>query len=493
MAQSIHEDEINMVSPTSLGSICCVALTALLGDQKVADPGSTVYTASLESYFSAQQTATQPACIVSPQSAQDVSHTVKYMTTQGAGCKFAVRSGGHTMWAGASNIAGGVVLDLRSLNTITLSADKATVSVGAGSTWDAVYAQLDPQGLSVNGGRAAGVGVGGLTLGGGISYFSPRYGWTCDAVSNFEIVLADGSIISANAKSNSDLFSALKGGNNNFGIVTRIDLDTFEQGLLWAGTVYNPLSSVDDVIREFVKLNSRDAYDEYASYFTTYGYSQAQGMSIISNQLEYTKPVDNPPVYAGYLSLPSLRTSTQITNMTDLSKQTEALQPLHARALYRVTTLVSTEAALKVAFNHWNASLPALSGVTNLLWAFVMEPLPPAIYAKGANSNALGLGDRSEPLVVGLLSVTWANAEHDALVAATADTLMGGIEQEVGSIGDLDPFVYLDYAGQYQDPIASYGAESVKKLRQVRKKFDPKGAFTFQVPGGYKIPDAPCK
>jgi FAD/FMN-containing dehydrogenase len=173
--------------------------------------------------------------------------------------------------------------------------------------------------------------VGGLTLGGGISYFSPRYGWTCDAVSNFQIVLADGSIINANAKSHADLFFALKGGNNNFGIVTRIDLDTFAQGPLWAATVYNSFSIVDDVIREFVKVNSRDAYDEYASYFTTFGYSQAQGMGVISNQLEYTKAVENPPVYEGYLSLPNLRLTTQITNMTDLSKQTAALQPTHAR------------------------------------------------------------------------------------------------------------------------------------------------------------------
>ncbi|RYP31090.1 hypothetical protein DL767_005934 [Monosporascus sp. MG133] len=491
MNQSSREagDESTMTGCTNFGSICCLALSALLGERKVAVPGSSTYNLSLDSYFSAQQSAIHPACIVSPETTQDVSATVAWLMTKGNDCHFAVRSGGHTSWAGASNIAGGVVIDLRTLSTVELSADKSTILVGAGATWDAVYAKLDPLGLSVNGGRAAGVGVGGLTLGGGISYFSPRYGWTYDVVSNFQVVLADGRIVDANATSNRALFVALKGGNNNFGIVTRIDLATFEQGLIWAGTIYNALSSVDDIIAEFVKLNSRDAYDEYASFITTFGYSQAQGMAVISNQLEYTKEVENPPIYKGYLSLPSLRNTAQLMNMTTLAKATAALQPVNMRALSRVSTLVSTAAVLKAVFNHWNASLPAITCVSNLVWALALEPLPPAIYARAAKYNALGLADRTEPLVVALLSATWSDVKDDQHVAETASALMDAVDQEARQLGAFDPYVYLDYAGQHQDPIASYGAESVNRLRQVRKRVDPKRVFTFQVPGGYKIPD----
>lgn len=60
-------------------------------------------------------------------------------------------------------------------------------------------------------------GVGGLTLGSGVSYTSPRYGWTCDAASQFQIVLADGSVVLADATNRPDLFRALKGGGNNLG------------------------------------------------------------------------------------------------------------------------------------------------------------------------------------------------------------------------------------------------------------------------------------
>jgi FAD/FMN-containing dehydrogenase len=173
-------------------------------------------------------------------------------------------------------------------------------------------------------------GIGGLTTGGGISFFSPRYGWTCDTATNFEVVLADGSIINANNTSNQDLFTALRGGNNNFGIVTRIDLRTFEQGLIWAGNMVLPVSSVDNNISEFVKINSADKYDEYASLITTFVFSAARNMSVISNLLEYTKAEEgspNPSVFEGILNLPSLFSTTKTTNMATHSHEIAALRP----------------------------------------------------------------------------------------------------------------------------------------------------------------------
>jgi FAD/FMN-containing dehydrogenase len=103
----------------------------------------------------------QPSCIVLPQSAEDVSSEMKSLVQledDDRTCQFAVRSGGHTSWAGASNIDFGAVIDLRSVNTIELAADKSTVSVGVGAVWGEVYKELEPHGLSVNGGRASTVG-----------------------------------------------------------------------------------------------------------------------------------------------------------------------------------------------------------------------------------------------------------------------------------------------------------------------------------------------
>jgi FAD/FMN-containing dehydrogenase len=103
-------------------------------------------------------------------------------------CPFAVKSGGHAAFAGGSNIAGGVTIDLANLNGILVSSDQTQTSVGPGNRWSDVYSHLDPLGLSVIGGRVADIGVGGLTLGGGIS-FSGRYGLACDNVNDYQVRL----------------------------------------------------------------------------------------------------------------------------------------------------------------------------------------------------------------------------------------------------------------------------------------------------------------
>jgi FAD/FMN-containing dehydrogenase len=104
-------------------------------------------------------------------------------------CLFSIRSGGHSNIVGASNIENGVTLDLSSINRVDVSGDKTTAYVGPGARWGDVYTQLESKGLAVVGGRVSDVGVGGVILGGGMSYFSNQYGWAADNVLNFEVPL----------------------------------------------------------------------------------------------------------------------------------------------------------------------------------------------------------------------------------------------------------------------------------------------------------------
>ena len=99
-----------------------------------------------------------------PSSAQDVSTAISIINK--LSCHFAVKSGGHAMFAGASNANGGITIDLRYLNGVELSEDHATASVGPGNKWGDVYKVLEPRGLTVAGGRVTTVGVGGFMLGG---------------------------------------------------------------------------------------------------------------------------------------------------------------------------------------------------------------------------------------------------------------------------------------------------------------------------------------
>jgi hypothetical protein len=154
-----------------------------------------------------------------------------------------------------------------------------------------------------------------------------------------------------------------------------------------------------------------------------------------------------------------------------------------------VTTLISTEPALKAAYEKWAESYPALVNVTNI-FSLILEPLPPAIYKRHATENALGLDDRTEPLVIVELFASWTNAADDALVKGTLHALLGAINTSAKELGVLDRYIFANYAYKDQDVMGSYGAASLKKLRQVRKQVDPKGIFTKLVPGGYKIPDS---
>ncbi|KAK7942538.1 uncharacterized protein PG986_011651 [Apiospora aurea] len=469
---------------------CCSALVSALGS-KVFLPGSSEYDQSLASYYSLQDSKATPLCIVSPETAEDVSVAIRTLASTANGLSDAVLSirgpvRGHM--TSASNINGGVTIDLRALNSISVNKDQSLALVGPGATWGAVYEHLDPLGLSVNGGRAAPVGIGGLTLGGGISYTSPRYGFTCDSVSNFQIVLANGSIV--DAKDDPDLLVALRGGANNFGVVTRIDFTTFKQGQIWGGMTYHPKRTLADQIEAFVRLNSASTYDEHASQILIFAFSAVMGMlpvGLIVNEIQYTKPEAKPAIFEPIMRLPRYYSTMRLANMADFSREGGGAQSNGLCQLNAVLTVESTASILNATWDIWNNSLPEVKGVSGITWSLSLEPLPPSIYNKGARKNSLGLEGRTAALVVVLLNASFKHVKDKEVVEAASRKLMSGIEEEARRQGVYDPWVYLDYAAPWQDPIASYGHESLKRLREVQMRVDPHGMFTRQVPGGFKI------
>ena len=155
---------------------------------------------------------------------------------------------------------------------------------------------------------------------GGISYFSTRKGFVCDNVINYEIVLANGDIVNANAKEHSDLWVALRGGSNNFGVVTRFDLATFEQGEFWGGFIFYDPSTFPQQLKALNDLATDPNYDEYAHVIVSIGYGL--GAFAITNTIYYTKgPEPDPAVLQPFASaqpqlLNTLRAST-LKNFTD--------------------------------------------------------------------------------------------------------------------------------------------------------------------------------
>ena len=122
------------------------------------------YSAVQNSYWSGTQKDLRPACFFQPDNGSEVATAVQICAQ--AKIPFGVKSGGHGHYAGQSCLDGGVQFDLCRLNSIEISPDRSTVSVGPGCTWRKVYTTLEPQGLMAVGGRSADVGVGGFLIGG---------------------------------------------------------------------------------------------------------------------------------------------------------------------------------------------------------------------------------------------------------------------------------------------------------------------------------------
>ncbi|KAL4761201.1 FAD-binding oxidoreductase [Aspergillus foveolatus] len=450
----------------------------------------------MKSYFSQQNAALRPLCVISPTDADDVSTTIVSIAqtssllsiTDKSQCHFSIRSGGHTSLIGeASNIQNGITIDLSRLNTIRLSDDQTTASVGVGTTWGEVYSYLDSLNLSVAGGRAAQVGVGGLTLGGGISYHSPRYGWTCDTASEFEIVLPNGTIVHATEEEHPDLTMALRGGSANFGIVTEVKLRTFEQGLVWGGHVYYPLETINDQLRAFESFNIARGYDEYASLIGSFGYASGQGAAVV-NSIVYTREEEYPEVFANFFKMPSAYSTMRVASMHNISIEQGSFQPNGNRQLNVVITHGSTVDMLNATYLRWKSSLPEIEDVRGIVWSVSLEPLPPAIYARAPTKNALGLSNTTGSQVVTLLSATWEDETDDERIHNTARVLFEGIEEDARRLNSYESFLYLNYAADWQDPIASYGEKSIELLRRVSRDVDLEGLFRKGMPGGFKIP-----
>ena len=137
---------------------------------------------------------------------------------------FAIVSGGHSVLVGASNIQSGVTLDLSRLSRIVVSHDLVSTEVGAGARWYDVYKTLELKNKTMAGARIGSVGAGGFLLGGGISAVVARYGWSCDSVIGIEAVLANGTLIQANATHHPDLLRAMKGTGSNFAVAASFTL-----------------------------------------------------------------------------------------------------------------------------------------------------------------------------------------------------------------------------------------------------------------------------
>ncbi len=176
----------------------------------------------------------RPAVIVRPADASEVAYIVSL--ARESGLELAVRSGGHSS-AGHGVSEGGIVLDLSLMKALEIDPDRRVAWAESGLTAGEVTSALGAHGLAVGFGDTGSVGIGGLTLGGGVGYLVRKHGLTIDDLLAADIVTADGRLLRADAEHHSDLFWAIRGGGGNFGVAARFQyrlhsVDTVTSGML---------------------------------------------------------------------------------------------------------------------------------------------------------------------------------------------------------------------------------------------------------------------
>lgn len=207
-------------------------------------------------------------------------------------------------------------MGMTNFTAINVAADRKSVEAGPGLNWYNLNSALEPYGLIAIGGRLKTIGVAGLTVYGGISYFTAKYGFAMDNVISYDVVTADGKVVTAAATNNSDLFWAMKGGGNNFGVVTKFIYKTYQVPKISTAIMVYGEEAVPDYLDAVANLaNYQETVDVGAGGIFTIGYTPSTG--VVSPQFLGVQAGSTikPAVFNNFTAIPSLVSSFNVTTL----------------------------------------------------------------------------------------------------------------------------------------------------------------------------------
>ncbi|KAK5628867.1 hypothetical protein RRF57_004582 [Xylaria bambusicola] len=408
----------------------------------------------------------------------EVAATLTQLTENGI--TFAVRSTGHNPIPKVSSVdQSGVLIDLQDIKSLSLQ-DDGTVQIGGGTKWGDIYTFLEDQGRSIIGARNLGVGVGGYTLGGGMTAFPNIHGLPADNVINYQVVLGNSKIVDANSKTNSDLWKTLKGGGTNFGIVTRFDIQTYPLiKTKYAVNVYDPADYVN-ILKATVQVQESMEMDPKIGLFVSVS---AQAASV--GLLYADTPAEIPKAFDPFLQLDSLL--MEAVPWTDgtiksLVNSIQYDQPSARRTQAAATTKVDLDLYIKAHELYVEANKTAVSDIF-----YTIQPLSRSAVQQGEEKggNIMGIPEAPQNWWVGASS--WQDASLDEKAFAEVDDLRMKVEEAAESRGLMFEFEFMNDASPIQTVLDSYGPENVKLMREVSAKYDEGKVFQTLQNGGYLL------
>ena len=440
-------------------------------DGRVTGPGDAGYDQARKVFYGKWDR--RPAAVVRPTSAEEVARVV--IPAAESGSELAVRSGGHSL-AGHSVSDGGIVLDLAELTAMDIDLEGRTAWAQSGLTAGAYSARVGEHGLATGFGDTGSVGLGGITLGGGVGFLVRKHGLTVDNLVEAEVVTAEGDIVRASAHDHPDLFWTLRGGGGNFGVVSSFRFALHPVGpTVIAGPVFWAAEDTTDVLR-FYREFVADAPDELG---TVIRLGTIPPLPAISHELHFRPAIAVACCYAGPVE--------------DGERIVRALRQLGTPLvdLVEPTLYVDHQSGIDDTVPHgwhyyWKAT--SLTGLSDEVIDVIAQH---AYRARSPRSYAaiFHLGGAVARVPRGATAYPGRDVAHNLVIDAAwlpdQDETVGTAESEWarGFLQALQPHragVYVNFLDSDDDTSRvreAYGDDTYRRLAGIKAKYDPENVF----------------
>jgi FAD/FMN-containing dehydrogenase len=447
--------ELNLASPSTSD------LRALFNGRVIAPDDSRYEQARTVFYGGIDR---RPAAIVRVADASDVSRLV--LLARENGFELAVRSGGHST-AGHSVTEGGIVLDLSAMKDLQINVQDHTAWAETGLTAGEYTSAAGAHGLATGFGDTGSVGIGGLTLGGGVGYLVRKYGLTVDSLLAAEVVTADGQLLCVDAEKHPDLFWAIRGGGGNFGVATHFQFQLHEVDSVVGGLLI--LEATPDVIAAFI-AEAEAAPDELS---TIANIMLAPPMPFLPEEVHGKLIIFAMLVYAGDVATgervlaPFRKLAKPLADMLKPMAYPEIYQPeqegYHPVAAAR-TMFVDTidRSTAQTILDHLQASTGSMAVAQLRVLGGAMARVP---------LDATAFAHRKSRIMVNLAALYEKPEEketHEAWVSNFAAAIRQG-----------DRGAYVNFLGDVDQAQirAAYPGGTWERLAAIKQRYDPTNLF----------------